>query len=685
MNRRLFTISLVIGLLVPGRRPLAGQACPSGPMALVLSGGGAKGLAHIGVLRVLDSLGIRPDLVVGTSMGSIVGAMYASGYTGHQIDSLTRTLNLADLFRQYEPTAPRSLGSRRPLVVWEEGEGGFSLQRAAVRESEVNALIDAAMLRGNLVARGSFDSLPMRFRAVATDLAHRSDVVLDGGDLAQAVRASMSIPLVFTPERIHGRYLGDGALVDNIPVRTARGQGAARVIVSDATEHLVDTVNLANPIALADQIIGYLVNQPVESLGTLDRLIRPDVDRYKSLNFSRQAVADLIARGYAAARASLADYPCPSSPGRAARRPTWVETVKVRGSRPPEQAYLRRLLGLAERDSLDLAALRAGFRALGAYDEFRSVWLNPTGTGDTLAVEIEVRPGPRRLGALGLAYDNDLGGRMWAGGVDRAFLGQRLESSVAIALGELRQDLDVGLRPATIGNRQLRPALTVQIAREHIRRFDKAGVELKSLRTRELVGFAGLEQGVGSHWQVAAGFRYHTWYDPIAGDGAAAGGVVRISSSVRPSGEGLHAEGILTRQYRRVSLAASTRIPVAARFAILPSLRYGWGKDLPLSATHILGGYEGFPGLHIGEHRGDREAYVSLAATYRLIGVVNLRVEGAAGQTANGGPAVPPSGQWEYGGRFGLSANTPIGPIRVEYGRARGGRDAMFVRLGEWF
>src|SRR5215210_9413553 len=154
--------------------PAHAQSCRPVRTALVLSGGGAKGLSHIGVLRVLDSLGLRPDLVVGSSMGAVIGGMYASGYSGREIDSLARSLPIAEFFRTYQPRAPRSLGQLQPLVVWEQGEHRFNIQSAAVSENEVNSLINDAMLRGNLLARGNFDSLPIPFRAVATDLANRS-------------------------------------------------------------------------------------------------------------------------------------------------------------------------------------------------------------------------------------------------------------------------------------------------------------------------------------------------------------------------------------------------------------------------------------------------------------------------------------------------------------------------------
>src|SRR3954454_19373171 len=238
--------------------PARAQSCPSPPTALVLSGGGAKGLAHIGVLRILDSLGIRPDMVVGSSMGAIIGALYASGYTGREIDSLARSLPISDLFRTYQPRGPRSWGPVQPLLLWEQGQRGFNLQSALVAETAVNALVNAAMLRGNLLARGNFDSLPIPFRAVATDLAHRETVVLKSGDLAQAVRASAAVPLLFAPERRDGRFLTDGGLSANIPVAVARAEGAERVIVVDATEHPADSLDAYSPLIVADRLVQLL-------------------------------------------------------------------------------------------------------------------------------------------------------------------------------------------------------------------------------------------------------------------------------------------------------------------------------------------------------------------------------------------------------------------------------------------
>ena len=154
---------------------------------------------------------------------------------------------------------------------------------------------------------------------MATGLAHRTAVVLDSGDLAQAVRASAAVPLLFEPELRDGVYLVDGGLSANIPVAAARAAGADRIIVSDATEHPSDSLDVTSPIRVADRLVQFLFEQPEDSLRGVDLLIRPAVEGYSSLNFSRRAIAGLLALGRAAADTTLPRLACV---GRAQSRPT---------------------------------------------------------------------------------------------------------------------------------------------------------------------------------------------------------------------------------------------------------------------------------------------------------------------------------------------------------------------------
>ncbi len=130
---------------------------------------------------MLDSLGIRPDLIVGSSIGAITGALYASGYSGHEIDSIVRVLPIASVIRSYSPGAPGVIGALPAFAVWEKYGRGFALQTGAVRESEVNALMSALLLRGNLLARGDFDHLPIPWRGIGTRLSTRKAVVFSTG------------------------------------------------------------------------------------------------------------------------------------------------------------------------------------------------------------------------------------------------------------------------------------------------------------------------------------------------------------------------------------------------------------------------------------------------------------------------------------------------------------------------
>ena len=676
---------LALGFHLALSSNLQGQGCPAPCTALVLSGGGAKGLAHIGVIRVLDSLGIRPDLIVGTSMGAAIGALYASGYSGRELDSLARVVPLARLFRTYQPRAPRSLGVLQPLVVWEQGERGFRLQSAAVVESEVNALVNAALLRGNLLARGSFDSLPIPFRAVATDLADRAPVVMASGDLAQAVRASIAVPLLFDPELRDGRYLVDGGLSANVPVAIARAAGVRRVIVSDATDHLPTDFDADSPLLVADRLVRFLFLQPPDSLGPADILVRPDVERFPSLNFSRRSIARLLELGHAAADTTLHAPEC-----RAASLPILPLPTRVTGLRMPtanhsERVALRRLLGVGRGDSLDPSLLRSRLRRLGvAAEAYQAVWLSPRGGGDSVEFDLTLRRTARRVAGLGLAYDNELGGRMWAGGVDRRLFGLALEGSGALFLGELRKELYAGARRNyQVGRQLIDPTATLRLASEKVRRFDATGDELDAAKVREALGFAGIERLFARGWEASGGVVAHVWDEPGRPELSALGATVRLVRATPDHGREVRAEATWTGVYRR----AAVEVEITRRLGVVqltPRLRLGWGEQLPLQLAFPLGGDEGFPGLHIGERRGSREAMLGAAISLPVLGPVLGRFEIAVGRTANAGRLVGRSG-WAGGARAGLGAETPVGPVRFEYGYGTEDRGAVYVRLGRWF
>jgi hypothetical protein len=363
--------------------------------------------------------------------------------------------------------------------------------------------------------------------------------------------------------------------------------------------------------------------------------------------------------------------------------PGKVAGVSVSGGRPEDRRYLRRTLRLADSDSIDLRAIRAGLRALGASDRFRAIWLSPQGSRDSLLLDVTLRAGPRRVAGLGLTYDNDLGGRMWIGGVDHNFLDRALAASASVQLGELRQEVGAALSGGTIGPNPFVPVLRVWGARELVRRFDAFGSAGRPFKIREGGAFLGVERTLGSSWQAGVGVEGRLWHEPTGLDRRAVGLAVHLLSDVSTEEPDFGAEARWTTAYRWVSMVAGKTIGIGG-FEFRPGFRFGIGDRLPFHLTMMLGGNEGFPGLHIGELRGDRELLGRLNVSHRLVGPLEARLEIVTGRVASGGSLLQ-DGYWLVGTRAGIVAETPIGPVRVEYGRDDRGRDAMFVRLGRWF
>jgi hypothetical protein len=229
----------------------------------------------------------------------------------------------------------------------------------------------------------------------------------------------------------------------------------------------------------------------------------------------------------------------------------------------------------------------------------------------------------------------------------------------------------------------MNPTVTVRLADEDVRRFDRRGDELGEAFTREGIAFAGIERALARGWDLAVGAQGRTWDEPGRSTRSTLGGVVRLTGASRQRGRVLQAELEWMGMYQRAAFEGT----LSARLGIVrvsPRLRLGWGESLPLQLGFPLGGDDGFPGYHIGERRGDREAMASLLFTVPIRGPLLGLVEVATGGT-DAAAAKFPGGGWTTGIRAGAGAETPVGPVRFGYGLGLRGRDALFVRLGRWF
>ena len=220
------------------RRRRVEPPAPRPRLALALSGGGARGIAHIGALRALEEAGLPVDAIAANSMGAIVGGIYATGRTADELEAIVRSLDWASLFsgrpdRRTLPVARRD-DRYRDLVGASASTGRrLRLPGGLLAEHRINRFLIEHLSPAGYAAGGDFDRLAIPFRAVATDLATGERVVLARGDLARAVRASMSIPVFFPPVDWEGRKLVDGLMVNNLPIDVAKAFGASVTVAID--------------------------------------------------------------------------------------------------------------------------------------------------------------------------------------------------------------------------------------------------------------------------------------------------------------------------------------------------------------------------------------------------------------------------------------------------------------------
>lgn len=373
-------------------------------VGLVLSGGGAKGLAHIGVLKMIDSAGIKIDYIGGTSMGAIVGALYASGYSGKELDSLFRSLDFTSLIQDQVPRGAKSFqekeNSERYALTLPFTDFKVSFPQAISGGQHIYNLLVRLLYHVKDV--DDFNKLPIPFLCVATNMETGEGVILDHGYLPEAIMASGTFPSLFEPAEIDGQILIDGGVVNNYPIDQVRAMGADLIIGVDVQDDLATRESLSSAMEILLQINNYrTVNDMKKKAGQTDLYIKPDIEGYSVIDFGRGL--EIMAKGETAARDKIAELlALARAQGGEPRRKVpvlsldslTINRMLIRGNDQYTRGYIKGKLRFNLAEKIPFEDLQEGINNLSATGNFKAIRyeLLSNGLGTDLILKLEENP-----------------------------------------------------------------------------------------------------------------------------------------------------------------------------------------------------------------------------------------------------------------------------------------------------
>jgi len=714
---------------------LAHQVAARPTVGLVLSGGGARGGAHVGVIRVLEELNIPVDYIAGTSMGAVVGGLYAAGLTADELEEVVRSADWTVLLRDRPPRPQRDYRRKSDdlsfLVDFDLGvdSTGLLLPGGLVQGQNMDLMLRRLTLPVSAVE--DFDALPIPFRSVATDIGSGEMVVFDSGDLVTAMHASMAVPGIFKPERVDGRLLVDGGISSNLPIEIMRDMGADIIIAVDLRFPLHAQEDLGSALAITSQMLTILVNQRAEDqlrfLGEEDIHIQPQLGMLGSQEFDRLAEAMEAGRREAATHAgTLARLSIPQEDYRAyradiARRrgtPPVVDQVRVVNKSGLSPKVVEARLGSYAGAPLDTAQLERDIADIYALDAFESVTydLQPEDGLTTLQIRSTAKQwGPNYI-RFGINLEED-----FQGGSNYNVATRLTMTELNPLGGEFRTELQIGesprlfaefFQPLDYRSRWfINPKIELQRTSEGL--FDdgiqlaqlsssQASVSLEGgrqlgnwgelrvgvlrLRSDEslLIGDPGLEPGEGNLGAWLAQLAYDTIDQvdiPLSGTLAA----VAWNGS-------------------RQSLGSDVDFDVMSFFLLQPVT---WGRNTLLAWWNIdatvrdstagiqpftLGGPFSLSGYATGELRGKhrgigRLLYYRRLGDSRLSGLDNQVYVGfslEAGNVWDSRDEITLDNTLTAGSLF-VVFDTLVGPLYLGYGVGEDDRNSAFLYLGQTF
>jgi NTE family protein len=702
-------------------------------IGLALSGGGARGSAHVGVIKVLEELGVPIDYIAGTSMGAIVGGMYAAGYSADELEQVLAEMNWSGAMSDKLPRRKQSMRKKdldaQFLIPYRVGfnKGGIQLPLGVIEGHHLDQIFQKILLPVQGIT--DFDQLSIPFRAVATDLVTGQEVVISGGSLADALRASMSVPGAFAPVVLNGRKLVDGGMSNNLPVSVVREMGADIVIAVDISTPLLTEEQLTSVVKVAEQLTGFLTRRNTEeqiaSLGPGDILLVPDLEGVSAADFEH---ADEIAqKGLEAAMARREDLAALSVlqvPGSAERPPLLehslppylVQFIIINNGSVLDDEIIRSRLELKPGQPLDILALEKSVDRVYGLDVFESVTYNLVrNEAGEQGVEIIAKPrswGPNYL-QFGLEFSDDFSGnnefKIGAAYTRNALNSLGGEMRVTAAFGREDELIFDFYQPLDTGERWfIEP-------RAFLRREQFNVWEDDSLIAKLDIAGYGARLGFGRNFSTTDLIRMD--YQYFRGDADLVVGVLDF-----PLDDDVKI-GELLFEYRHDSLdslwfptkgmfhrldfrlardalgaafdyeqasATGTFSFSSGKNTVLLSYEAGYSFDdaAPVERRFELGGFARLSGLIPDQLSGRQLGLFSLAYLRRLNNIDVLPVY--AGVTLEAGNVWNYADDISFGdlrksGSIFVGAETPLGPVYLAWGYSDSGDNTFYFYLGNPF
>jgi NTE family protein len=388
-------------------------------LGLVLSGGGAKGVAHVGILKALEQEGIRPDFITGTSMGSIIGGLYAIGYSADQIDTIIRAVNWDLVLSNNIPLNFISYEEKeyynRYLLEFPVENGKLKLPSGMIEGQTLNEVLNHYTWLANKYR--TFDEFPIPFRCIATDVSTGKPIIFNEGSLSLAIRSSMAIPTAFTAVDLDSTLAVDGGVVNNFPVEELFAMGADIIIGVDVGDGLIPAKKLDGMTDILFQVSMFKSLERIkDQITKCDIYIRPDLKGYGTASFS--SYAEILELGYATGQEYRPQFKeLKEKYGLKAKKykpvsfisdPVTIENVMITGNKWSSGKLVSNKLGIEENKEYTQEQIEEGVRRIFGINIFKKVnhYVTKDKKSGQYKLSVELDEKPRILFKSALHYDN---------------------------------------------------------------------------------------------------------------------------------------------------------------------------------------------------------------------------------------------------------------------------------------